>query len=247
MKNSSISSTEIEIEIRRRLCSLSSVVARGESRPQKSSPYNTQNDNDRLAVGVCFKSSKFYFLLRYLILFHFYPVDEKHYVYMRLDLSDHLMRNPDSFWLSVFLEDRNFLLQWLYEQDVMGYNDFFGNVCKDSELIKAMNSIILSFERQFHSPRRVIRRRGYKDKGSLSSESLRAIRKEESKDFTITLLQNRIEEERELRSLECLLLREHFTEGRVLSNEYLIRFKFKKGERQNEKSEGYLDKEVIEK
>lgn len=227
MKNSSISSTELELRIRKVTGDLLLLNLKEEHRTRKASPYNTHNvDEKRTIVGERYSSQKFYFLLAYLVLFHFYPIDEKHYFYCYVDLQEHILKNPNTFWVSVLLENKDYFILWLVEQQTITESAFFGNICNVRSLTKAMNSITILFEKSLRHPKRVQRHRGYRDKGSLPSDSLKAIREEESKDIFISLAHYRIEEQRELRHLEVRLLREHFSEGRILSDEHLVKFKF---------------------
>lgn len=227
MRNSTISATEIEIEIRKTVHALFlKNLPKKDQGTQDASLDNTQKVEPPLEIGKSFKSQKFIFLLRYLIIFHFYPIDEKHYCYFYIDLQDHIKENFDSFWLSVLLEDKNLFLKWLEEQKTITVQAFFGNICSVNKLEEAMETIISVFEEKFRRPRRVVRHRGYRDKGSLPKGSLGVIRSECSKDIFLTILQYQIEEKREILSLESKLLKEHLLEGRNLSDEQLVKFRF---------------------
>jgi hypothetical protein len=200
-----------------------------ELRTQKASPYNTRKvESNRSVVGEHFQRQSFYFLLGYIVLLHFYPTDEKHFCYLYLDLQDHILKNHDSFWLSVLLENKDIFLLWLEEQKTITEDAFFGNIVNQDRLIDIMNSITIVFEERLRRPKRVIRHRGYRDKGSLPKDSQGVIREEESKDIFLSILQYQIEEKSELRRLECELLRKHYLEERKLSDEQLIKFKILK-------------------
>jgi hypothetical protein len=206
-----------------------SKLSKGERRTQKASPYNTHHDKGSLPIGEQFKSQKFYILLSYLVLFHFYPIDEKHFAYLYIDLQEHIKKNHYSFWLLVLLENKDYFLQWLVEQETISENAFFGNICSVDALIGAMNSITIRFEEEFHRPKRVLRHRGYRDKGSLPTGSSRIIAQEESSDIFLQLAEYQREEKKKILQGETNLLRLHFSEGRDLPSELLVKFRFKKG------------------
>jgi hypothetical protein len=111
---------------------------------------------------------------------------------------------------------------------------FFGQVVNKQNLRRLMYTIVTQFEESFRRPRRVVRRKGYRDKGSLANDSVRAIRQEESVDIFLSLLHFQIEERRRIRSQETDLFREYITEGRDLSNELLIKFRILETKKEND-------------
>jgi hypothetical protein len=211
-------------------------MLKGEVSSQKASPYNVQPVDPNTIVGEKFLSKRYRDLIGYLILFHYYPIEETHFCYLYIDLQDHIKEIPESFWLSVLLENKELFLKWLVKQQTMTEGEFFGSIANENNLNYLMSKIVIQFEEKLRRPRKVIRRKGYKDKGSRANDSTLAIRQEESIDIYLTLNQLRIEEQREIRSLKLILFREYLDEDRKLSDEDLVTFKIlkSKGEKANE-------------
>lgn len=228
MLDSNISSLELDVKIRRTFSSLFKKLEE-EKNPQKASLVSDLASMKELPVGVIFLSSKFKMLISYLLILYYYPLDESLYCYLYLDLEDLLKENSSAYWLTVLLENREIFLKYLEVQETMTEQQFFSGICNTKNLSEAINQIQLRFEEKFHKPKRLIRRKGYRDKGSLGSVSSSALKQEMKNDFYLTLLQYQKEEEEILRSETCTLLREHLLEGRVLTDELLVDFKIKKG------------------
>lgn len=192
--------------------------------PQRTSPYTPDPPNETV-VGEKFLSKKYKDLIGYLILLHYFEVDEKHYWYLMLDLQEHVETTGEFHWISVLSENKNFFLQWLESQQTISCNAFFGSICKEEVLYDLMNQIVIQFEETFHRPRRLVRRRGYKDKGFLASPSSRIIRSEVKHDAVLIDLQFQIETKRENRQVEKNLFREYLRGDRTLTDEQLLRFR----------------------
>lgn len=94
--------------------------------------------------------------------------------------------------LNVLLSCEGQMICYIMESNVLGNNpnEVFGNI----RATKINFSIILP---RVRNARRLIRRRGYRDKGALGKYT--AISKEEKKDLILTELQNMIEYERILK------------------------------------------------
>lgn len=235
---------ELDVKIRKTFSSLFKKLEE-EKNPQKASLVSDLASMKELPVGVYFLSSKFKMLISYLLILYYYPLDESLYCYLYLDLEDLLKENSSAFWLTVLLENKEIFLKYLSVQETMTEQQFFSGICNIRNLTEAINQIKLRFEEKFHKPKRLIRRKGYRDKGSLGSVSSSVLKQEMKNDFYLTLQQYLFEEKEILRSETCTLLREHLLEGRVLTDELLIDFKIKKGKsnertNQNSTTENYI-------
>jgi hypothetical protein len=181
-----------------------------------------------MVVGVNFGRNKYRILLTYVVLFHYYKMDESVRCYFYLDLVDHLEDNPNSFWLIVLLEDKEYFLKWLEVQETMTRNDFFSSVCNEKNLIEVLSYVTLRFEERLRRPRKLVRRKGYRDKGTLPDSSATAIRQEIQRDAYLTQLQYIIEEKRDIRKQEISLFRDFLTKGKPLEPEHLALFRIRK-------------------
>jgi hypothetical protein len=227
---------ELDLKLGKTIDRFQSSYRPEETRPQKASPCITR-PGDKLPVGEKFLSSKQKILLVYVIIFHYWKLDEKHYYYFYLDLQDHIKENPNSFWLYVLLENKDYLLKWLEVQKTIGEGELFGQLLGKENLQRTVESILIVFEETFRKPRRIVRRKGYKDKGSLPRDSQAIIRREESVDRILSELQFQIEQERERKSQEIILLESFLAGERELSEEYLILFRIIKRKKENENDE----------
>lgn len=193
--------------------------------------------SDELPTGLSFSTKRLKHLIGYLILYHYYPFEASVYCYYHLDLQDHL-EESESYWLSVLIEDKELFLKWLAKQKIVTVQQFFAGIVNEENLLYLLETIKFSFEEKLKSPKRVIRRKGYRDKGSRGPDDSRALNEELRDDFYLTLYQFEQEEKIRVRHQESLLLKEHLNEGRVLTDELMLRFRLievKKGE-QNEQS-----------
>lgn len=193
--------------------------------------------SDELPTGLSFSIRRLKPLIGYLILYHYYPFEASVYCYYHLDLQDHL-EGSESYWLSVLIEDKELFLKWLAKQKIVTVQQFFAGIVNEENLLYLLETIKFSFEEKLKSPKRVIRRKGYRDKGSRGPDDSRALNEELRDDFYLTLYQFEQEEKIRVRHQESLLLKEHLNEGRVLTDELMLRFRLievKKGV-QNEQS-----------
>ena len=227
MKNSEVSSLEIDVKIRKVV--LRFLKHREDQVPQKASLCSDLASLSKLPVGFEVLSRRYKDLLTFLVLLHYFPMERSIYCYFYLDLQDTLSET-ESFWLSVLVEDKDLFLRYLEVQETITEQSFFSGIVNESNLAKVLSLVVFRFEEKLQKPRRVIRRKGYRDKGSLGSESSRVIRKEEKSDFYLTLRQFELEEHSLIRSTECQLLREYLTGLRVLTDELMIKFRLKKGD-----------------
>jgi hypothetical protein len=236
MKDQIISSLELDIRIRKTILQTSK-EAQKNYRSQKSCLDSNLALLTNTPVGLKLPSRKFKRLIGYLILYHYYPCERSVFAYFHIDLQDHL-EETEAFWLKVLQEDKVLFLKWLEEQQTITLHQFYAGICNVTNLISLLDEIKFLFEEKLKAPRRVIRRKGYRDKGSLGPEDSRALRSEEGKDFYLLLYQLELEEKEMLRSDLCQLLREHLTEGRVLTDEQMVEFHLlSRKELQNEQSE----------
>lgn len=225
MKNSQISSIEIGIKIQKTVLKMSSRAFR--QKTDKSSSHGS--DLASIPVGVRFLSKRHKRLLGYLLLYHFYPLEETIACYIHLDLYDFIEENSQSFWLIALMDDRDTFLRYLEVQEVMTEQQFFSGICNETFLEGCLSTIVYRFEEKLRKPKRVIRRKGYRDKGTLPSFDEKTRREELSNDFFLKLYQLELEEKSDIQQSEISLLRSHLKEGRVLTDEYLFKFKLKKG------------------
>jgi hypothetical protein len=113
----------------------------------------------------------------------------------------------------------------------MTLQQFFSGICNNKNIQQALDNIVLRFEEKLRKPKRIIRRKGYRDKGSLGNFDSKLRKQELENEFYFSLVQFEKEEKEALRSDYCTLLEEYLNEGRVLTDELLIEFKIKKGEK----------------
>lgn len=233
MKDSVITSSELDVKIRRIFLLLSRRRVE-EKDPQKASLGQSLGRLKKLPVGVNFLSRKYKKLIEYLLILHYFPLERSVFCYVYLDLQD-LLEETEAFWLSVLL-DKDLFLKYLVVQETMTEQQFFSGICNVSYLQEALRQIVFRFEEKLQKPKRLIRHKGYRDKGSLGQISTQALRRGVQEDFYLTIAQFQIEEEQILKSELCTLLEEFLREGRVLTDETLVLFKIKKGEVQNERN-----------
>jgi hypothetical protein len=226
MRYYSYSKIELDSQIYSVIEELQLSLEKEKLRPQKASPY-ISDPSDRVPVGEKFLSRKYKDLIGYLVLIHYLPVDEKHFYYLLLDFQEHCEKLSEFHWFSLFIEKELFL-QWLIKQQTLSSNAFFGSIVNVDNLRHLMGQIVVRFEETFQRPKRTIRRRGYKDKGSLPNESLKARREEAQNDCWLTEEQLQIEEKRKHRHLEESLLKEFLNEGRTLDDTLLMKFRILK-------------------
>lgn len=228
-ENPNLLERNLEDQIGRKVDQFQLLLAEEKLRPQKPSPcFTRHSDKLKVVTGVTYLSKKYKDLLGYLILIHFFDFDEKHRCYCVLDLEEQLKENGQFYFLSALVESKTFLIKFLLEQECITTNVLFGSILSYQNLKSLADSIILRFEEQFRRPKRTIRRRGYKDKGSLPNESTTARRQEEQKDFTLKELQLLIEEKQDIRNYKTTLFREWLDGCRTLTEEELVEFRILK-------------------
>lgn len=92
--------------------------------------------------------------------------DEEIGVLLRLQISEEIKNNEDIFFLELALISKASMLIFLQESSLWHSRDFFGNILTKRNLQRAWKSLRPVFKSN-RRPRRLVRRRGYKDKGSL--------------------------------------------------------------------------------
>jgi hypothetical protein len=230
-----ISALELDVRLRK-ICLKLLKRQRKRKDPQKASLDSSLAEKTEIPVGLKFLSKKFKDLLGFLVLYHYYPMEPSVYVYFHLDLQEQL-EVTESFWLSVLLENKDYFLIWLEEQRTISAQVFFSGIANEKNLERLIRNIVFTFEEKFKKPRKLVRRKGYRDKGSLGPLSSRVLKKELKNDFYLTVLQYQIEEKALLRRDLSILLRDHLTKGRVLTQELLVEFRItSRKEDQSERS-----------
>lgn len=131
--------------------------------------------------------------------------------YIRLELQEVIEKRPESFWILNLLYSKSNLLNWLLISDLYHSREFFGNVLNPKESIQRCKSLKFIFESK-KDPKRTIRHRGYRDKGTLPSLESRIRKEELRKDVWNTEEQNNIEAERKKLS-DTLAFIEGFLSG----------------------------------
>jgi hypothetical protein len=180
---------------------------------------------EKTVVGLKFLSRKFKEFIGLLVLYHYYPMEKSVLVYYHIDLED-MLKESESYWLSVLLQDKTYFLQWLQEQVSIEEQVLFSGIVTEKYLKSLLNSVVFRFEEKLKRPRKLVRRKGYRDKGSLGPLSSRTLKQECRNDFYLTACQFLREEKEFNRQTNSRMLLEHFTEGRVLSDELKIEFRF---------------------
>lgn len=108
---------------------------------------------------------------------------------LRLSIQEEI-QETDLDWIELLLYNKGSALCFLIETTLWHCRDFFGNVVTKRNLRKALSSMVPRMKTR-RKPKRVLRHRGYRDKGTLRKES-------DKHDLWIsTTEQLKIEEERE--------------------------------------------------
>lgn len=234
MKQSNTSSSELEVKIKKVVLDvLQSSVAEKNNSHQKGCPCTTLAPK-KLPVGVNFLSRKWIKLLTYLVILYWYPLDEIIRPYYYLDLLD-LFGESQFYWLEA-LSTKELFLKYLDSQEWFTEQWFFSAVCNKKNIEDSLSLAVLRFEEKLRIPKRVLRRKGYKDKGSLGNISTRAQRWGVQEDYYLTALQFLREEQEEMHQEDVLALRYYLLGLRTLAGEDLTKFRLQKGEK-NESEE----------
>lgn len=223
MKDSVMSFEELRVRTRKVLLSLSRKKAQEDHPRQKHPSLQSLADVDNLPIGVKFDSKRWKRILSFILIFHCYPLDPGVYTYMRIDLEE-LIERSQSHWLVALLQSEERFFKFLQVQTYYSEQAWFSGICSVKYLEESLDLISFIFEEKLKRPRRVVRRKGYKDKGSLGDSSTRAILQEWHKDFISTELQYQIELHRQLLKEETVLFALHLDEGRVLTDELMLKF-----------------------
>lgn len=181
------------------------------------------NEQVVLPERIKFSGRKYQELLGYLIILH-YVDDELLRWYIRIDLEHFLLKNFQFYWLSVLTEDREFLLKWLLNQRTITSRTFFGNICCKKNLIRCWNLIKIRFSTRIR-PKRTLRHRGYRDKGTLPALDVQILRKELDKDVYLREEQQKIEETRLLQENNIRLFRSYLEQDGSLEERLLQEFR----------------------
>lgn len=167
---------EVEVFIRRKLKTLSEET-------QKASPRKSDPPFERLRFH--FPSRKLIDLQGLFLISFFLPEIQGWAIRMELWEKCRYYSKTDQLRLLPFCENLGVCLTYLYVSDQFSFHDIFGNLIERGFwLLK--NSTVYSSRTKL--PKELIRRRGYKDKGSLNPSGLR--NKLTQFDFSLTNLQN---------------------------------------------------------
>jgi hypothetical protein len=181
-------------------------------------------------------SKKYKYLIGYLVIYHYYPLDKCVQSYLYIDLED-FYQQTESFWLSVLL-DKSLFLKYLETQETMSEQVFFSGIVNEEKLNAILDTIKLRFEERLRRPRRLVTRKGYNDKGSRGTVSEQALRRGLAEDTFLSSYQLQLEEKQLVRSSKIALLRDFLLGTSTLTDEQLIEFKFKKGMNNYAKCQG---------
>lgn len=239
MKDSIITSLELEVKIKKKVFRSLSKETGGEDILQKCCLCRDLA-KEKLPIGLKFSSRKFRYLLAYLIIFYYFPLEESIFCYMYLDLQD-FIRSSQAFWLTALTSSKEIFLKYLEVQKTMSEQLFFSGICNEQFLKQVLESISLRFEERLKNPRRVIRRKGYKDKGTLGTLSSTALKTGVNEDFYLSTLQYLKEEKEEYKSVKVQLLGEYLQGTRDLTDDLLIEFRILPGGRENEQTDRYSE------
>lgn len=239
MKDSSITPQELDCKIRNIVLRTSKKIKKSPS-DKDASRYSVlaSPSTSKLPIGVNFISRKYKKKLAYLIVYHYFPLEVSVNCYMKIDLPEFLFEEDQSFWLSVLM-DKDLFLKYLCSQKIMTEQQFFSGICNISKLEEAIQFIVLRFEGHLRKPKRVQRRKGYNDKGTLPARDFKILQEELRNDFYLSYEQFLKEEYQDTKHKECQLLIDYLNEGRVLTDEYLVKFKIIKEDKTYEQSNNY--------
>lgn len=186
------------------------------------------NGNDSSVDRVDFLSRKFKDILGYLIIYHCAD-DEILKTYLFLDLEQFLRRNSQFYWTVALLKSKEYFARWLLDQQIISQRAFFGNICCIDHLRQCWNSIKFRFEKRIR-PKRTIRHRGYRDKGTLPALDSKVRREEEQKDCILLEEQIRAEELYVQQTEEIRLLEDYLSGGGTLEETLQVKFRILKEE-----------------
>jgi len=100
-----------------------------------------------------------------LSLFSYY-IPEEVGVLLRLALQEYCDKNPEVFWLHFLLQGKGLMYNFLCMTNLWSTRDFFGNILTKKRSKKFLNLFSFVFKTR-KKPKRVLRHRGYRDKGTL--------------------------------------------------------------------------------
>lgn len=239
-----------DLEAKIRGVVLKTVSERARKNPHQKDRLDSSLATDNLPVGVKFSpehSRKFKNLLSLLIVYHYYPLERSVLCYLRIDLEDIISEIDKSYWLVALLENQERFLKYLLAQQTMTLQEFSSGVNNVTSISRAIDSCVLRFEQKLRTPRRIVRRKGYRDKGSLGDISSSVLKAELKDDFYLTLLQYQIEEKKLLKHWATQSLISYLDGTKELSDELLVEFRIRKGDNTNVKSDYYTQvKDYIE-
>jgi hypothetical protein len=220
---------------------------KGQYSIQKASPCNIQKYSEGV-IGYTFLGNKFYQLMAYILVYHYWIQDEAVAAYCRLDLEDHILKNDSSFWLLPLLEEKTYFLRYLEIQETMSCNKFFSCICSENAILETISTIKQRFEKKLSKYYKPVDTSDYKDKGSLPNDPSSSIRRREhAKDYTSRIREEVIEAKRQCRTDTIIHFREFLSGDRSLSEALQMKFKIIKQGKEVNEDETELGKEITEK
>lgn len=182
-------------------------------------------------AGVLVQRQKYFDLIKVLLLFHFgKEYREGIKSYLALNVTTKLDRNLEFHWMKILFENKYFFLKWLFSNETISSESFFGLLLSKKQMLEFIDSIIIQFVSEIRRPvKKPQFIRGYRDKGSLKDVSSRARMEANSHpdyDLIVKIFEREklVQEEREL-FLKFLLLGD-----RSLPSELLMKFRIIKKE-----------------
>lgn len=127
-----------------------------------------------------------------LSIVHWYIKDERMRLYLRLEL-ERISYFTENWVIILLLNSKVEMKLFLLNSDLWSSRSFFGNLMTQKRMTKI--SKIVRFKRRGRVPKKPQRKRGYDDKGSKREDH----QWKASSDWSLTELQNTIEQERESR------------------------------------------------
>lgn len=125
---------------------------------------------------------------------------------IQIEIEEKVARNPELLQVQCLLHSEPEAICYILDSNVLGQNpnEVFGNI--------RASQVTIRFKRIFlRKPKKAVRHRGYRDKGTLSSESSRSRRQEWLRDYQSSLTQEQIEQERD-RAITAIQITRGFCE-----------------------------------
>lgn len=182
--------------------------------------------SERNPDGVRFLGKKWRTVMGIILILHYTRENIFSYI-IRAEFEVWLENEPNWYWCLALLANKENFLTYLIKQQQMSEKQFFSSICCKDQIVSSLHSIQFLFER-FRTPQRTVRRRGYRDKGTLPPLDERIRRKILLEAPELTLDQSDLEERKNERKSEVLLLSRYLSEGQELSDELRSKFRLER-------------------